>query len=797
MRQAVQDLRQSWRIFRRNPGLALAAVVALALGIGFTTTMFGIVHGGTRSLPFEDPDELVAVAQIAPATGAADLDSRPFEIRRWQQTLTSFDGLGAYLPASVNVSGAGNPPERVPAAWVTPGTFDTLGVAPSLGRGLAPSDAAPGAPPVAVIGHRLWQTRFAGDPAILTRDMRLDGEAYRVVGVMPPGFGFPIRARVWLPLALPPSAAPGEGPQLDVFGRLRDGVSAADAATELSTDLGRLATESPVFEDRAARVFPFTEIETPAELRRGLQLLVAVVSLVLLVACANVANLLLARAAARARDTAIRSALGASRRRLVGQQLAESVLLAAAAAVAGLAIASAGLRFFATASAAILDAFWVDISLDPVVVAFATALGLFAAVTAGLVPALRASSAGAGALLQSQGARVAGPRIGRLGRGLVVAQLTMACGLLVVTTTLVSAAGAMRLVDIPFDEDAVLTADLSVLSEVLADPDTRARLITSLRDRLAAEPELGTAALVSVLPGRGAGQWSFAVTDDPSRPEPRTTGVAMVTPELFDLAGTGPLRGRLLSWQDDAQAPRVAVVNESFVRRHLADREDPIGRRLRLGTLDLTVVGVVPDLLMQDIEDVDGAGLYVSMLQARPYAVRVMTQPPSSPLAAVPALRRAIAAADPDLPVLGTATLRDAIFEDKRVLDALALLFLSFGAGAIFMAALGLHAVLSFVVTQRTREFGVRMALGASAADIVRLVLRRGGLELAWGLALGLGLAAALSRLLAATLERVPPAGLEALGAIAAAVLLASVVALYRPVRRAVRLDPLEALRHE
>jgi predicted permease len=799
MPRVLDELRHTSRLFRRNPGLALAAIAALAMGIGFTTTMFSIVHGGTRSLPFDEPHEIVALTETLPGPGALEVGARPYELLRWQRTLGSVEGLGAFQTTDVNLSGSGDRPERVGAAFVTPETFGLVGVAAAQGRLFGAADASPDAPRVALISHTLWQSRFAGAPDVVGRDLRLDGRPVRIVGVMPPRFGFPINAKVWLPLAIDPSAPPGAGEPVQAFARLRDGVGPDRATDELVLEMRRLASEFPAaFDGRGARVFPFTDLETPPEIRRALQLLVAIVSLVLLVACANVANLLLARAAARSRDTAIRTALGASRARLVAQQLAESVLLASVAALLGLGMASVGLRFFAAASSDVLQAFWVDFRIDTVVVAFATGLGFVAAIGAGLVPALRASSTGTSALLQSQSSRVAGPRIGRLGRGLVVVQLALACGFLIVTATFVGAAGALRLVPNPFPAAEILTAQISVLPDTLSDPVARRTFVSALHDHLAATPELRDPALVSAFPGRGTGQWSFEIADDPTGAGPlRYTALAMVTPPFFDLASARAVRGRLLTWQDDERAPRTAVVNESFARRFLADREDPLGRRLQLGQSEFTVVGVVPDLLMQDVEDADGAGVYVSMLQQRPYTVRVMARTTGPAMSAAGALRRAVAEVDPDLPVLEIASLHDAIYADKRVLDAIAALFLCFGLGAVFMAVIGLHAVLSFAVTQRTPEFGVRLALGATSRDIVRLVLRRGALELAWGLGLGLTIALVLSRLLAAALEQVQPAGPGTFVIILVAVTAGALAALWRPLRRAVRLDPLAALRHD
>ncbi len=793
MRTFLIDLAHAGRLLRREPGLALAALATLALGIGFTTTMFSVVHGGTRPLPVHDPDRIVVLSEAGQLDGA-DISVRPYTYQQWTRSLTSFDQLAAFRPDSVNVSG-GTAPDRLSAAAITPNTLALLETRVARGRPFADEDAAPGAAPVAIISDVLWRTRFGADPDVIGAEIRLDGVSHTIVGVMPPRFGFPINARLWTPLDVDADARPGEGVPFQVFGRLTQTVPANQAAEELRVEMARLAAAVPAaYANRAGRLIGFTELETPATMARGLQLLVLGVSLAFLVACANVANLLLARAASRSREIALRTALGASRARLIGQQVAETTLLAGLATAIGLAMAAVGLRFFATASADILDAYWVDFRIDGTVVGFAAALGLLAALAAGLVPALRASSGGPNAVLRAQTAAIAGLRVGRLGRALVVAQIALACGLFVLTTTFAGAWTAVHSVDLVFPARSILTTTLSVSSAVMDDVGARSRFLRALHTRLASAPALARTAIVSALPGRGAGNTQFAFADRPSNSPGLLTGVVMTTPELFELARARATRGRLLTWQDDERALPVAVANESFVRRFSADRE-VVGQRVRLGTREFTVVGVVTDLLMQDVADRDASGLYLSMLQARPYTVRTMTATAGDPLAVAAAFRAVAAEVDPDLPVLEPSSLFDAIYADKKILDAMAALFLAFGIGTVLLAFVGLFALLSFMVTERTREFGVRVALGATSRDIASLVVARGARELAWGLGLGLAIAVALSRGLAASLEAAPVAGPGAFAAIVVAVAVGALFAMLRPLRRALRLSPIAALR--
>jgi hypothetical protein len=348
--------------------------------------------------------------------------------------------------------------------------------------------------------------------------------------------------------------------------------------------------------------------------------------------------------------------------------------------------------------------------------------------------------------------------------------------------------------DLVFPAREILTTTLSVPQETVGDPAARTRLLAELEARLRSTPGLGPTAFASALPGRGAGSALVRLTDNADPAARLTAGVVIVTPEFFGLAGASATRGRLLTWQDDWRAEPVAVVNDSFVRK-LGPDADPLGRRLRLGDREFAIAGVVRDLLVQDVQDRDGAGVYLSMLQTRPYVVRTMTATRSAPVEAFPALRAAVHEIDADLPVLEPASLHDAIYADKRVLDAMSALFLAFGAGTVFLAVIGLFAVLSFAVTARTREFGVRMALGAAPRDLVRLVVARGARELALGLGIGLALAVVVSRALAANLDNVPPAGASAFLAIVGVIVAGAAIAMWKPVRRVLRLSPLDALR--
>jgi len=667
-----------------------------------------------------------------------------------------------------------------------------------LGRALLPEDAAPGAPAVALVGYDLWRSRFDADSGLVGRVVRVDGVPRTIIGVMPPRFGFPVRSEIWLPLEVDLNAPPtAGGGRLKVFGRLREGVSPDQAQVELAGIANRLAQTYPqTHEGLSVRVFPFVETEMAPNTPAILYLMLGIVSFTLLIACANVANLLLARAAGRTREVAIRTALGAGRARIVRQHLAESLVLAAIGGLLGLGLAQVGVRYFAVSTANIIDAFWIDFRVDGAVLLFATGLVATGGLLAGILPGLRATSADVAEILKDTSGGTTGLRIGRLARALVVVEVALATGLLIMTMTFTKTAVALRAVPLPFPSRQIFTGQLGVQQETLASAAARARVAADLSARLEAIPGVTGAALVSVLPGRGAGSWTFTLDAPPTTGTPvgPTTGLALVTPGFFTLLGAGLLRGRALEWQDGPNTPPVAVVNTSWVRRFSPDR-DPVGRRVWFGEQALEIVGVVPDLQMQDPEDRAGDGVYASLLQVRPYVVRVMLNTAGDPLALTASVRRVVEAVDPDLPLFEVATLREAIYSDKKVLEAFGSLFLLVGVGALFLTMVGLYGVVSFAVRQRAREIGVRMALGAAPRDVVTLVLGQGASLVGIGTAVGLFIAFGLSHALAAVIEFVQPAGFLTYLAIAGVLVATAVAGLLYPVIRALALQPMTALR--
>jgi putative ABC transport system permease protein len=783
------------RIWRSSPYVALVAIVALAMGIGFTTTMFSIVHGATRPLPFDEPDEIVAVEKISTG-GSVDAGIRPFDYASLASA-RALPGLSAYHSVDFRLAGEAVDAERVVGVAITPNAFPSLGVSALVGRTFVPADAEPTAAPPVILSHALWQRRYAADRSIVGRTVRLGGTNREVIGVMPPGFRFPVNATFWQPLGLDPAAVPRVGPRLVLFGRLAADQSIDAAHAELQTLL-RNALAPHIGEDAVSamrvRVIPFQEVETPREVIRGLYLMLVAVSFVLLIACGNVANLLLARAAVRARDTAVRLAMGATRRQLVVEQLGEVLMLSVCGAAVGVAIAHVGTRLFAVNTSHIIEAFWVDFQVDPAVWLFASVLAAVATLASGLGPSLRVARSNIADVLKDRSHGATGLALGALGRWTISLQVAVSCGVLALTIVLAQSAVAIRAVPWPFDPRQVMTFEFELAEELGDNEALRQLRIREIAAAVQNAPGVTAAALTTILPGRGStGTFSLdAPAQDDRR---RTTGVTFVSPEFFDVTRAAPRRGRLLTWQDKLESARVAVVSEGFVQRYSPSR-DVVGRRVFLGSRDYTVVGVVPDLMARDVQEAAQDGVYLSILQSRAHGVRVMFTSAGDAAAALPSVRAALRRIDPEMPLTEVFTLHEAVYRDKRVLDVLSALFLVFGVGAFSLTAIGLYGVLAFGVAQRTKEIGIRLALGASRWRVVQLVIAQGARYIVVGAAAGLLLALGLSRAFGAAFEQLPRADAPLLLSLVAAVVGTAALALIVPAGRAVRTEILRALRN-
>jgi predicted permease len=808
MGHLLWDLRVAARSLARHPALALLAVVALALGIGLTGAMFSIVHGALRDLPFEDPHRLVHLERNNLSQDIESMEVPIHDLVDWREAQTSFEGLAGFYSGTANLAGDGQRPERYEAAFIGPQAFPMLRVEAAVGRTFLPEEEGPAAPAVAILGHAVWQERFGGDEDVVGRTVRINGEPHTVIGVMPEGFEFPISEDLWLPLRLDPADPPRGSDDLltlEVMARLRDGVSLDRAGLELAGIAERLAAEYPESNEGVGSVIkPYTDEYVGDEPRRLLLTMLGAVFGVLLIACANVANLLLARAALSTREVAVRSALGARRGRLAMRFLAEALVLAGGGAILGIGLAWAGVRFFNRAIEATDPPFWIDIELALPELAFVVGLALVAALLSGLVPALQGSGVRVNEVLKDESRGSSSLRLGRFSRGLVMVEVALSCGLLVAAGLMIRSVTNLRTLDYGFATESVLVSRVGLFEGDYPDEASRQRFFDEVSERVAALPGVEAAALTTSPPGLGSSGTRLEVAgrDYPRVQDVPFTRQAIVTPGFFDTFGVAVEQGRGLSPQDRRGALPVVVVNHSFVRRHLDDGVEVLGRRLRFGGPDggeewRTVVGIVPDLAMGGLTDDEQDGTYVPLAQSDARFMTVAVRTAGDPLALADPVRREVQAIDPDLPLYFVDRLDGLIAQNNWFYSVFGTLFMAFGVAALFLATVGLYGVMAFSVSRRTHEVGIRLALGAEPGQVVRLIFRQGAWQLGVGLAAGLLLALALSRGIEMVLFRVEPWDPAIFLAVAALLAATGTAACLFPARRAARVDPATALHHD
>jgi putative ABC transport system permease protein len=806
LRIVPHHLRHAVRLMLRHPGSSWLAILALASGIALTVTMFSLVHGLLlRGLPFVDADRYIYVASTDREQNLPTFRMSAHDYVDMRDAQSSFASFVAFLYRTVNLSDDADFPERRNGCFATHQFFASPSFEPQLGRVFGPEDDRPGETLVAVIGHGLWQQRFRGDPGVLGRRIRVDGEQAEIVGVMPAGFRFPLREEIWLPLRLDVERKErSEGEALRVFGRLRPGIGLAQARSELEGIAGRLARDHPEVNDgRGVELRPYTRQFMFPAFRQALWALLALVVLGLLIACANVASLLMVRAVSRLRELATFSALGASRLQVMGYVMSESLLLSALGAAGGLVLASLGVDFVARQMARIDMPFWMSVTLDAWGLGFAVALTVLAAHVAGFYPAYRASRADFKSLLHDS-RTTSGLSVGRFVRFLVVAEvgvagLLLACGGLFLRS-LVNLDG----LDLGIDVEQVYTARLALPQADYPQAADRTAFVDELAASLNARSAVAAAAAATSLPASGFGVTTFysvegAVYPSPAE-HPRTHRIA-VTPEFFDVFALPALRGRTIEARDRADSLPVAVVNRSFAERSWPS-EDALGKRVRLGREEadgpwLTVVGVVADLWPGTLDESDQSGVYVAHAQSGDPAVLLAVSARGDAGQLADLLRRETRALDDRLPlfemgtfggVLEVETFQSLLF--ARIMGALGLL-------ALFFAAVGIYGVNAFAVHQRTSEIGIRMAMGAERKEIVGLIVRQGMSRVAAGLAIGLGSAVVLAPFLELVLFGVAPRDPATLLAAAGFLAAVSFVASFVPAARAARIDPISAVHYE
>ncbi len=793
------DLRLGVRQLVRSPGATLTVLVALSIGIGLSGMMFSLMRGGLLpTLPVDGGERMVRVLHEDFSPTSPELYTY------WTERQRSFEALGVHTDGQVSLIVGGTAGDPVSSSAIDVGTLPLLGVEPVIGRAFTDADAAPGAPPVALVGYDVWQARMGGDPGVLGQTIRVNGERATLVGVMPEGFGFPFSSQLWTPLD-PDHFRPATSRDgLTVYGKLREGVSREAAAAELNA----LAAERPRAasdpEPSAVAVRDYTNIINPSRVTYILAgLMSAVALLVLLVACANVTNVLLARAAARAREVAVRGALGASRGRIAMQFWTEASVLSLGGAAGGAGLAVLGVSIVRRASDIPGMPYWFDLRVDGPVLLLIAASAVVAAMLAGVLPALHAARSDRHDLLKDGARGASSRRLGKLMGHLVAGELTVSFVLLVASGLFIRSAVNLQTYDFQFAPESVYTAIVRLPDTRYESVEDRLAFVEQLEERVAAIPGASSATLATVLPGIGHQPARVAVegTDDPTAADLPRTGTARVSAGFFQTFRAPVLAGRAFDRGDRPGQLPVAIVNAAFERARMPD--GALGRRVALASDDgtvtwPTVVGVAPDFLAPGLDPEHPREIvYFPLAQAPPMTMDLSVRA-DGPVGALAAPIREVAAAlDPDVAVYRMEPLDRAIAEANAAFAWLSALFLVAGALSLFLAAIGLYGVMAFWVSQRRREIGVRMAVGGGGGRIVGFVLRQGLARIALGLVAGGVLSVPVAWGLRGGLLDVSPFDPLVFGGVLGVLLTAGALGCALPAIRATRVDPNTVLAGE
>ena len=807
----VQDLRFGFRMLRKSPAFTAVAVLTLALGIGANTAIFSIVDAVLlRSLAYPHPNQLVLMfaVPLKEPEALSGISYRDFtEYRKQNRVFSEMAGNAFH---DLTLTGTGEP-SIVNTGDVTPEIFPLLDAKPLLGRILLPEDGKPGAAPVAVLSENLWRSRFGSSPALIGQSITLDMRTFTVVGILPASFRYPDGAPpqdVWIPIAQDPLFGPRISqsgvPVLSGIARLKPDVSLARAQAEMNTLSARLAKEFPeVDSGLTLRIEPYRQFVV-GNVKSALLILLGAVGLVLLIACANLANLLLSRATSREKEIAVRIALGAGRARVVRQLLTESALLGLLGGLAGLLLASTGLwslRSFIPPDVARIG----SIDVGGPVLTFALLLSFAAALAFGLAPALLATPSKVQTNIKEGGGRT-GQRSGqRLRNFLAVVEISLAMVLLIAGGLLMRSFALVTSVNPGFDPKNVIEAEVSLPQFQYSTPKQWSSFSSELLDKLHQQPGLQDSALAAPLPMDRQGQANFAfsiVGDSPLPPGKTTTAdYATVSPDYFRVMRIPLQRGRFFSEQDLPSNPNVTIISETMARRYFPN-QDPIGRQIRFGfppnsNVPREIVGVVGDVRDLALGRKPGPIMYVPFAQAPLWGGEVVVRSSLSAASVAAGIRQAVHSIDKNLPVTDVEAFPEAIGSSVAQERFRTLLLSSFSGIALILAAVGIFGVISYSASQRTHEIGIRMALGAERRSVLRLILGQ-GVKLAFlGVSAGAGAALLLTRLMASLLYGVSATDPLTFGAVAIVLLGVALIACYIPARRATKVDPMVALRYE
>jgi putative ABC transport system permease protein len=804
----LQDIRFAIRLLNKDRWFTAVATLALAIGIGMNTTVFTLVNALLiRGLPFVDPDRLMYVGERDVVRGR-NFGVSWLDFQAWRDSQKSFVDLAAWSAGTMNVSDEGRTPERYAGVYLSANAFTLLAVRPMLGRDFLPDDDKPGASPVVILGNGIWKSRYGLAPSIIGRTIRVNEVTTTVVGVMPEEMRF-LDADLWMPLTNVPGLAAQPRTQrfgLQAFGRLAPHVSRQQAQTEFTAIAARLERDhARTNANIGATVMTFNERVTGGPIRQVMFALMGAVGFVLLIACANVANLLLVRSTSRVKEVAVRVSIGATRWRIVRQLLVESLVIATVGGLLGWVLAIASTRWFDAVTQDLGRPFFIQFVMDGRVFAFFATVCLATVVVFGLAPALHISKTDVIDVIKGGRGGSDGPGARRWTGAVIVAELTLTLVLLAGAGFMMRSFLALYRLDPGIETAHLLIMNLSLPDRKYPTLERRAAFYQRLEERIGAMSTIrGT--IASNIPLGGGAAMRLTIDGRPAAvgEQPLATRVT-VGSRYFDTLGLTLIRGRAFADFDGTPGHEVGIVNQRFVLMHFAN-EDPIGRRVRLAPDPptgsepawITIVGVSPTVRQGNIREPDpDPVVYVPYRFAAAPSMSLLIRTDAEPFATTSALREEVRALDPDLPLFGITTMNQGLARVRWFYRVFGTMFLIFGFVALGLSAVGLYAITAYSVARRTQEIGVRMALGAEARQVLWLVIRRSFVQLAIGLMLGMAGAFGVGRLLRSLLAQTSTNDPLTLGSIATLFVVVSLAACYWPARRATEVDPISALRYE